>query len=122
MSPEALVLLSLEVAPLGDLIEWEPVGSLLETLAGAARGHDAISEYDVGRLRTWARRWPLLPDELREWYATRAIDNDDVSTTLRAVLEGSRPPAAARTNARLLWSRDHGFDPPYDIAPRLVLI
>ena len=88
-TPLAITMLALEVAHMvRDLGEWQPVGSLAQTLIDAARGHDALTADEVAQLRRWAHRWGRLRPELRAFYAEHAQAHEAASVALWHILEG----------------------------------
>ena len=120
--PLALALLALEVGPLvRDLGQWQFVGSLAETVLGAARGHDALGAEDVAQLRRWAHRWRKLHPELRRFYEAHAQLHEAASVALWHVLEGRphdlRP--ATLGQVRALHDAWSAMPAPFTLFPRV---
>lgn len=116
----ALLGLVLEARVLAPLAGWEPVGSRLEALVGAARGEDGVSEADTTRLRAWARRWTLLPEPLRAFYLRHLEDEQPTArVVLWKLLHAERPEDWQVARLRALWEQDTGCIPLRDIAPTI---
>mgnify|MGYP005814621477 CR=1 FL=1 len=120
--PLPLVMLAIEVQQLvRDLSEWPQVGALAETLLGAARGHDCLSNVDADRLRTWSRRWKAMPVKLREFYVAEAPDHTVASVALWHVLQGTTHTMSGASRGRLseLYRDTVSEPPPWTLTPRI---
>jgi hypothetical protein len=114
--------LLLEVKPLAVLSSWEPVGARLEALSGAIRGQGSVSDRDTTLLRSWARRWALLPPAVRDFYArhVQAEDSETARVVLWRILEGRRSEDWMVRKLERLWEQDSGVQPiGVDLAPLL---
>jgi len=122
MNETAIHALLLEVKPLAVLSSWEPVGSRLEALSSAIRGVGSISERDTTLLRSWGRRWALLTEEVRGFYArhVQANDSETARVVLWRILEGKRADDWMIRRLEKLWEQDTGIQPiGVPIAPLL---
>jgi hypothetical protein len=121
MDPVALALLALEIRDLRELAAWEQVGGLLEELVATAHGHGGLSEDDVHRLRSWARRWRTLPAELRAFYVAHAAEHEAASVALWYVLQGTPWSIAPGTAGAVhhLYREHAARMPPWSLFPRV---
>lgn len=118
----AMVMLAMEVGPLvRDLSEWEPVGTLRETVLGTVLGTDGMEDRDVSRLRSWNRRWSLIRPEVREFYRTHVHENESASVALFHILEFRTHEVRQITQSGVhhLWTEHHGDRPPWSLFPRI---
>lgn len=121
--PAGLVALQLEVVHIAELRDWEPVGALLEVVAGAVHGTDALGDREIRQLRQWAERWRALPVSLRIFYARHAPTDTTASVALWKILHGSRARLEGWQYGRLqrLWQEQYGYDPWFELVPRPVV-
>lgn len=123
LAEAARVALAAELAPLGQIRGWEPVGSSLETFAAG----EALVRADLVRLRTWASRWAALAPEARDFYATEVEQHGSsgtlpgcVEAALWAVLRG--PGHAPLTGLQLgllraRYASRYGREPAIELVP-----
>ena len=121
----ALTSLSLETNCLNDLINWEPVGSLLSEIPDIARGHGNLSMSQIQRLRRWASRWKLIAEPLRGFYREEfsdpTVDAGVVESAVWRILEGQgRPPLTGRQKGalRARWADRYGYTPQMELCPK----
>lgn len=117
----ARLLLLARVADLAGLAAWPPVGVLLDDASALALGHDAgaasLSERDLGRLRTWARRWQLVPPDVRAFYERNAT-SPVVGVALWAILDKRARPTGWRYGRLVqLWETQRGYRPQIELCP-----
>ena len=79
---EVAVVISLLAAHreiLFDLAEWEPVGSISESVRAALGGTAGLGRDEIERLTRWSGRWSQVDAGVRRFYriALREIEIDD---------------------------------------------
>lgn len=124
----AAVALAMAARPLLDLQPWEPVGSLLDTVAGTLRG-GGITDRDASRLRVWAGRWCCVARPVRRFYGVVLSGWADarpdtvraVTAALWAILEPSttrrRVDAFNYRALRSAWVDLYGCEPVAELVP-----
>ena len=118
MSGVSLTMLALRMADLSELAGWPPVGTLAESVKDAAAGSEGLTRHEVDRIIRWSSRWPLLRDEIREFYIRNAPSDPAAWHALRCLLDGGpRPAGAVYGRLAELWLTDHGYDPPFTLCP-----
>jgi len=118
--PAALAMLALEIAPLGDLRDWPPVGALAQQVMEAAAGDGGLTGYEVRQARAWAARWQRLSSELRAFYVEHATD-PLVTHCLRRLLDGGPEPKPGAIGRLVeMWRDLRGYDPPFPLWTRVV--
>ncbi|NRA04355.1 MAG: hypothetical protein HRU00_17340 [Myxococcales bacterium] len=113
--PASLIMLSLEIAPLTEIARWEPMEKLAEALIDTLQGDGGLTRWDIDTMRRWARRWPRIRQEIRDFYVEHCND-PIVSHCLRRLLDGGpTPSAAARGGMIHLWIETRGYAPPFPL-------
>lgn len=115
LPPEAAVALAAECQGLRDLVNWQPVGSLVDELIAAVHGEGALTRRDITRLRVWARNWIAIRSSVRDFY-TSHHDEPAATEGLWYIL-GSRKRKPPSWRIRRLFTDVHGFEPPVDLLP-----
>ena len=115
----AIVLLAMEAGPLADLRGWPPVGSLLESLAGALRGGPGLSAAEIARLRLWSGRWRSLSGPVRRFYAEEVDAAGGhpgvIDSGIWSVLDGSTPTRKQAVAIRLRFRDRFGYNPTFTL-------
>lgn len=71
----ALSVLASGLSQLSELGEWEPVGSLVEEVLLALRGHEGLGDTSTARASRWPRAWVSLRPEVRDFYVKALTTN-----------------------------------------------
>ena len=116
-----LMMLALEIAPLGDLRDWPPVGALAQTVLEAVAGVGGLSLSEIKQARAWSERWQQLHPDLKAFYVLNAPNDPVVTHCLRRLLDGGpEPKPGSFGHLAELWREQHGYDPPFPLWARML--
>lgn len=122
MSSRAAIYLMLASAQdLQGLASWPPCGALLNDVIDYAKhGIGGLSVRDLGRLRTWSRRWMLVDQRVREFYEHHAA-SPDVGAALWSILDARpRPDGWGYGRLVVLWDDTYGYKPQIELCPKII--